>query len=137
MQGRQFDGRMEFNHHRPGKTRLASHLGTFIVITNSDGSLAFTEAMGPKSLQRRGSIKSCQCQLWMKNSKGEDLRARHAVMSKEQPEAKDGLGENIEDGVAYNLGVNASNTGTIGKPPDTGECQGKGEQGGAEAVYIG
>lgn len=37
------------------ETRLVSGLGTFIVITNSDGTLAFTKAVGPETLDRRRS----------------------------------------------------------------------------------
>lgn len=40
-------------------------------------------------------------------------------MGKEQPEAKNGLGENIKYSVAYDLSVYASNAGTVGKTPDT------------------
>ncbi len=40
-------------------------------------------------------------------------------MSEEKPEAKDGLGKNIEDSVCDNLGIDISNAGSIGNAPDT------------------
>lgn len=51
------------------------------------------------------------------------LRAGHAVVSKEQPEAKDWLGKNVEDGVGDDLGIESNNTGTIGNSPNAGQCQ--------------
>jgi len=48
---------------------------SFIIVTNSDAALA-SEAIGPESLERwRG--------------------ARHAIVSEEEPEAEDGLGQDI------------------------------------------
>ena len=43
---------------------------------------------------------------------------RHAVMGEEKPEAKDGLGKDIEDGVANDLSINAGNARSIGNTPD-------------------
>jgi len=40
-------------------------------------------------------------------------------VAQEKPEAKDGLGEHIEDGVADDLGVNTSDTRAISNAPDT------------------
>lgn len=41
-------------------------------------------------------------------------------MSEEEPETKDWLGENVEDGVADNLGVNTHVPGAIGDTPNAG-----------------
>ena len=42
----------------------------------------------------------------------------HGVMGEEEPETKDGLGKNVEDGVSNNLGVNTNVAGSISDAPD-------------------
>jgi hypothetical protein len=44
-------------------------------------------------------------------------------MGEEQPEAKNWLGENIENSVGNDLGIEANDTGTIGNTPDARSCQ--------------
>ena len=50
-----------------------------------------------------------------------NLRACHAVMSKEEPEAKDWLREDIKNGVCNDFGVHVSDACTVGHTPDTVE----------------
>jgi len=71
---------------------------TRLVIANSELTLA-TKAVGPESFERWGS-------------------AGHAVVSEEKPETKDWLGENVEDGVANNFGIETNKSATIGNTPD-------------------
>lgn len=40
-------------------------------------------------------------------------------MSEQKPEAEDGLGENIENGVGNDLGVHIDLAGAVGDTPDT------------------
>ena len=45
-------------------------------------------------------------------------------MSEEEPEAKDGLGEDIEDGISDDLGININAAGAISDTPDArAQCQ--------------
>ena len=39
-------------------------------------------------------------------------------MGKEEPEAKDWLGEDVEDGVGHNLGVDVDVAGSVSDTPD-------------------
>lgn len=41
-------------------------------------------------------------------------------MGEEEPEAKDGLGKNIEDSVGNNLRIHVDVTGAVSNTPDTG-----------------
>lgn len=43
-------------------------------------------------------------------------------MSEQEPEAEDGLGEDVEDGVGDDLGVDTNVAGAIGNTPDTTTC---------------
>jgi hypothetical protein len=52
-----------------------------------------------------------------------NLRAGHAVVSEEQPEAKDWLGEDIENGIGNNLSVEPNKTRAIGDAPDAAHGQ--------------
>lgn len=47
-----------------------------------------------------------------------NLRARHAVVGEEEPEAKDWLGEDIENGIGDDLSVETDHTSTISNTPD-------------------
>lgn len=47
------------------------------------------------------------------------LGARHGIVGEEQPEAEDGLGEDVKNGVGENLAVDADVARTIGDTPDT------------------
>lgn len=44
---------------------------------------------------------------------------RHSVMSKEEPEAKDGLREDVKNSVRDNLSIDIGDAGSIGNTPDT------------------
>ena len=46
------------------------------------------------------------------------LRGRHSIMSEEEPEAKDGLGEDIENSVGNDLTINTNFAGSVGNTPD-------------------
>ena len=48
----------------------------------------------------------------------ENLRRRNAFVRHQQPEAEDGLGQNIEDGISDNLAVNRDVSGTVTDGPD-------------------
>lgn len=39
-------------------------------------------------------------------------------MSEQKPETKHWLGENVEDSIADNLGINTNGTGSVGDTPD-------------------
>ena len=45
---------------------------------------------------------------------------RQVVVREQEPEAKDRLGQDIEDGVSDDLAINGNVTGSIGNAPDTG-----------------
>lgn len=45
--------------------------------------------------------------------------ARHLVMRSQQPESEDGLGQNIEDGVADDLSIHVHQAGSITNAPNT------------------
>lgn len=40
-------------------------------------------------------------------------------MGKEKPEAKDGLGKNVENSIGDNFAINVQQAGTVGNTPDT------------------
>lgn len=88
------------SHRQPGKPSV-TETSSFVVVTNSDAALA-TPALRPESLERwRG--------------------AGHAVVGEQEPEAKDWLGENIEDGVGNDLDIETDQSTTVGETPDTTE----------------
>ena len=43
---------------------------------------------------------------------------RQTVMGEEQPEAKDGLGKNVEDGIGNDLSIDARDARSISNTPD-------------------
>lgn len=43
-------------------------------------------------------------------------------MGEQEPEAKDGLGEDVKDGISDNFGIDTDNTGTISDTPDADFC---------------
>jgi hypothetical protein len=102
----------EFSRHQPAVVSVR-HL-SFIVVTNPELALA-AEAIGPETFERGRAVSS----LAMIESKGEDdLRGRHAVVGEEQPEAEDGLGQDIENSIGDDLSIKADETGTVGNTPD-------------------
>lgn len=50
--------------------------------------------------------------------RNENSRASHAVVGEEEPEAENWLGENVKNGIRDNLGIDTSDTGTIGNTPN-------------------
>lgn len=48
-----------------------------------------------------------------------NVRLRDAAVAKQKPQTKDGLGQNVENGVGQNLTINTSLARTIGKTPHT------------------
>ena len=48
---------------------------------------------------------------------------RHGVMSEEEPEAKDWLGENIKDGIGNDLSVHVDIARSISNTPDAMTCE--------------
>jgi len=73
-------------------------LGTIVVITDADATLA-AETLGPEAVEV-------------------DVRLGHVGVSEEEPQAEDGLGEDIEDGVANDLSIDAGDASTVGNTPD-------------------
>ena len=49
------------------------------------------------------------------------LRCSHGIVREEEPESEDGLGEDIEDGVADDLAVDTDVSGSIGNTPDASD----------------
>ena len=47
---------------------------------------------------------------------------RQAIVGEEQPEAEDGLGKNVKDGVGNNLSIDARNARSISNTPDADQC---------------
>ncbi len=43
---------------------------------------------------------------------------RHGVVGEEKPETKDGLGEDIKNGVGDNLGIDTNVSGPVSDTPD-------------------
>lgn len=75
------------------------HLSTIIVVTDADGALA-AKTLGPESVEVHVGL-------------------RHVGVGEEEPQAEDWLGEDVEDGVGNDLGINAGNAGAVGNTPDT------------------
>lgn len=48
-----------------------------------------------------------------------DVGLGHGTMAKQQPEAKDGLRQEVENGVDHDLGINARLARTISHSPNT------------------
>lgn len=71
-----------------------------LVITNSDAALASSEALRPPSSDL-------------------DVRLGKLPVRHKQPEAKDRLGEDVEDSVCNNLGIDTRASSAIGNAPDT------------------
>ena len=73
-------------------------LRALVVVTNTDAAIG-SQAVGPESADGGGSV-------------------RHGIVGEEEPEAEDGLGKDIKDGVGDDLTVDLQHTGTIGNAPD-------------------
>lgn len=78
---------------------IDGHLRTIIVL-DADAALA-AEALAPEA----GDV---------------DVGLRDAGVGDEQPQAEDGLGEDVEDGVGDDLAVDTDGAGAVSKAPDTG-----------------
>lgn len=48
-----------------------------------------------------------------------DVGLGHSAMAKQQPEAKDGLRQEVEDSVNHDLGIDARLAGSVGDSPNT------------------
>jgi hypothetical protein len=94
--------------------RSCSGLETDLVVSNADGTSA--EAIGPEALNRWGAVSAVRIKYQIGDKV--NLRARHAVMGEEEPEAKDWLGKDIENSVGNDLSVETNDTCTIGNSPD-------------------
>jgi hypothetical protein len=73
-----------------------------IVINETDGALA-TKAVGPETAKVYVGL-------------------GHLRVGDEEPDAKNGLGEDVENSVRDDLGVDRHLTGPVGDTPDTVEC---------------
>lgn len=85
-----------FSTARARKPTIPFPLG---VIANADGALS-GDAVGPETVNGDGA-------------------ARHGVVRRQQPEAEDGLGEDVEDAVGDDLGVDVGQTRAVADAPDT------------------
>lgn len=47
-----------------------------------------------------------------------DLRRRHAVVGEEEPETKDGLGQDVQNSIGNDLSIDTDHAGTISDTPD-------------------
>lgn len=75
-----------------------------VVITNTDATLV-GQAVGPPATEL-------------------DVGLGHTAVAQEQPQAKDGLGQDIEDAVSQDLAVHGGLARTIGETPNTvHDCQ--------------
>ena len=75
-------------------------LGTLIVVTNTDGSLA-GETVGPEAAKL-------------------DVSLGHVHVSEEKPKTEDWLGKDIENGVGDDLTVHIDVARTVSNTPDAG-----------------
>jgi hypothetical protein len=73
-----------------------------IVITETDGALA-AEAVGPETAKVNVGL-------------------GHLRVGDEEPDTKNRLGEDVENSVRDDLGVDRHPTGAVGDTPDTVEC---------------
>ena len=76
------------------------HLGTFIVVTDADGTL-LAETLAPEATEVNVGL-------------GE------LGVGEQEPGTEDGLGEDVKDGVGDDLLVNGSVAGAVGDTPGTG-----------------
>ena len=51
-----------------------------------------------------------------------NLRAGHAVVGEQKPEAEHWLGEDVENSISNDLGVETNDAATISDTPDAGGC---------------
>lgn len=72
-----------------------------LVLIKADGALG-DEALGPVAVEF-------------------NIGLRNPAVSKQKPEAEDWLGENVEDGVGDDLGIDRCFPGSIGNAPHTEE----------------
>ena len=91
-----------------------------MIVTNSNGT-STSETIGPKTFNRGRTARTLACGAQTANKP--NLRALHAVMGKEQPEAENGLSHNVEDGIGDDLNIDTGNTGAVGNSPNAARCQ--------------
>jgi hypothetical protein len=93
---------------------ISISLATDLVVSNTDG--ASTEAVGPEALHRWGAVNYVSWQIEIGTRS--NLRACHAVMGEEKPEAKDWLGEDIKDSIGDDLSIKTNHASTVSNTPD-------------------
>lgn len=92
----------------------AFRLRTVVVLTNGKTAL-LTHAVGPEALDGDRADKVLAKKTVMVLA---DL-LRHGIVGEQEPEAKDSLGEDVQNGVGDNLGIDANVAGAIRNTPDT------------------
>ncbi len=97
--------------------RQLMRLRTLVVITDADGTV-FAQTMGPEAFNVGGAGLVRRIV-----QDGMDDLPGHGVMSEEEPESENGLGENVKNGIGDDLGVDVGDAGTISDTPDAVECQ--------------
>lgn len=75
-----------------------STLRALIVVTNTEGAL-LVEAVGPEAAKLEADL-------------------RDAGVTDQEPSTEPNLSEDIEDGVAHDLGINADAASPVGETPD-------------------
>lgn len=86
------------SHHSAIRTGHI-HLSTLIVISNTELTLT-GKTICPVSAKF-------------------DIRLRHVDVSKQQPGTEDWLGQNVQNGIGNDLGINTGFAGSVGNTPDT------------------
>lgn len=75
------------------------HSRSLVIIANTEGTL-LAETIGPEAVN--GST------------------VGHVVMGEEEPETKDGFGEDVEDSIGDDFGVDINVPGSVSDTPDAG-----------------
>lgn len=86
------------SHREIRRRTVDSRSSTVLVVADADGALG-AGAVGPPAADVNVGL-------------------RHVGVGEEQPEAEDGLGEHVEDGVCDDLGIDAGNAGAVGNTPN-------------------
>ena len=89
-------------------------LRTLVIVTNANGTV-LGHTVGPEAFNGGRPSKGLAR---VSNNGAQGYLLGHGIMGEEKPEAEDGLGQHIKDGVGNDFRINVNVARSIGNTPD-------------------
>ena len=91
------------------------YLRTLVIVTNANGAV-LGQTVGPEAFNGGRPSKGLAK---VSNNGTKGYLLGHGIMGEEKPEAEDGLGQNIKDGIGNDFRINVNVARSIGNAPNT------------------